>query len=162
MCLSKQCQRKRKRWRKEVILDDTLLNSLHQNTCINVVLYSSHCQNIPGVVDRADSKEKLHGSKIDKNDTCLAWFMVFSTIFQLYHGDQFYWWRKPLTCHKSLTNFFHIMLYRVHLAWAGFKLTILVMISTDCTGNCKSNYHMIRATTDTCHNVQLSILSYHN
>jgi hypothetical protein len=22
--------------------------------------------------------------------------------------------RKPPTCHKSLTNFFHIMLYRVH------------------------------------------------
>jgi hypothetical protein len=27
------------------------------------------------------------------------------SIFQLYHGGQFYWWRKPLTCHKSLTNF---------------------------------------------------------
>ena len=51
--------------------------------------------------------------------------------------------RKPLTCHKSLTNFYHIMLYRVHLAWAVFKLTTLVVIDTDCIGSCKSNCHTI-------------------
>ena len=27
--------------------------------------------------------------------------------------------------------------------WAGFKLTTLVVIGTDCIGSCKSNYHMI-------------------
>jgi hypothetical protein len=43
---------------------------------------------------------------------------------------------------KSLTNF-HIMLYRVHPARVGFKLTTLVVIGTDCIGSCKSNYHMI-------------------
>jgi hypothetical protein len=27
------------------------------------------------------------------------------------------------------------------LPWTGFKLTTLVVIGTDCTGSCKSNYH---------------------
>jgi len=38
---------------------------------------------------------------------------------------------------------YHILLYRVHLAWAGYELTALVVIGTDCTGSRKSNYHMI-------------------
>jgi hypothetical protein len=29
------------------------------------------------------------------------------------------------------------ILYRVHLAWAVFELTTLVVIGTDCTGSCK-------------------------
>jgi len=48
--------------------------------------------------------------------------------------------RKPLTYRKSLTKLYHIMLYQVHLAWAGFKLTISVVIGTYCTSSCKSNY----------------------
>jgi len=27
----------------------------------------------------------------------------------------------------------------------GFELTTLVVIGTDCTGSCKSNYHMLTA-----------------
>jgi hypothetical protein len=42
------------------------------------------------------------------------------------------------------------MLYRVHLAWAGFELTTLVLLGTDCIGSCKSNYHT--TTTTTAHN----------
>jgi hypothetical protein len=35
---------------------------------------------------------------------------------------------------------YHIVLYRVHLAWAGFELTTLVVIDSDCICSCKSNY----------------------
>jgi hypothetical protein len=41
---------------------------------------------------------------------------------------------------------YHIMLYRVHLASAGLKLT-LVVIGTDCICSYKSNYYMITTTT---------------
>jgi hypothetical protein len=42
---------------------------------------------------------------------------------------------KPPTCRKSLPNFITpSMLHRVHLAWAGFTLTTLVVICTDCIG----------------------------
>jgi hypothetical protein len=54
---------------------------------------------------------------------------------------------KHPTWHKSQAKFYHIMLHRVHPALAGFKLTTLVVIGTDCIGSCKSNYKTITATT---------------
>jgi hypothetical protein len=61
------------------------------------------------------------------------------------------------------------MYVAVHLAWAGFELTTLVVIGTDYMGNYKSNYHMITATT-TCvlktaqynWNIVESGVKYHN
>ena len=47
--------------------------------------------------------------------------------------------KKRPNCCKSLKNL-NIMLYPVHLSWAGFELTSWVVILTDCSGSCKSNY----------------------
>ena len=62
----------------------------------------------------------------------LYWVMVFNNTFNkfhLYRGGKFYWWRKPEYLEKSTDlppvadKHYHIMLYLVHLAWAGFELT---------------------------------------
>ena len=41
------------------------------------------------------------------------------------------------------STYYHIILYWVNLAWAGFELTTTVVIGTDCIVSYKSNYHTI-------------------
>ena len=52
------------------------------------------------------------------------------------------------------------MLYQVHLVWAVFELTTLVVIDTDCIGSYKSTYHTITTNDGPSHDEVYSIQHY--
>jgi len=79
--------------------------------------------------------------------------VTFNNISVISWQSVFFWWRKPVYTEKTINlpqvtdNLYYIMSYRVHIACAGFELTPLVVIGTNCIGSCKSNYHTMTTTT---------------
>ena len=84
--------------------------------------------------------------------------MVFNATFNNMNTSAISWWSVllvegtgvPKENHRPAVSHWQTWshnLYRVDLAWAGFELTTLVVMGTDCIGSYKSNYHTITTTT---------------
>ena len=104
-------------------------------------------------------EEVIH---IEESIDLLLWRTVTATwtLMKLFNNILVISWQSVLLVEKTWVpgenhwhvashwQTYHIMLHRVHLAWAEFELIPFVVIATNCIYSYKSNYHMITTTTD--------------
>ena len=69
-------------------------------------------------------------------------FYLYPPTYNSISATSISWWSDLLVAERTyqfqITDRFNLVrLYRVHLVWAGFELTTLVVIGTDCTGSYK-------------------------
>ena len=100
------------------------------------------------------------GSSLIRGHYCTTSFMIGLVWFMVFDATSLSW-RSVLLVEETevpgektnllqvIDKLYHILLHRVHVAWAGFELTTLVVIGTDCTCSWKSNYHTMTTTTTT-------------
>ena len=84
--------------------------------------------------------------------------MVFNAMFDniTVIAGQFYWWRKPeyLAKISHWTTLSHNVVSSTPDHDRGSNSKLLVVIGTDCTGSCNSNYHTNTTTTTPVCNLQ--------
>jgi hypothetical protein len=98
----------------------------------------------------------------------VGWFIVFSATV---NNSSVISWRSVLLVdetgvsgenHRPVASHWQTWSHNVvsSTPWAGFELTTLVLICTDCIGSCKSNYYVITPTTTPPLKVGLNVAGY--
>ena len=118
----------------------------------NVIFGYPFCVQWEAIVRFVDIGRIVDSHRLNIPVIFVWWCLTpLSTIFQLYRGGQFYWWRKPEDPEKTADmsrvsdKLYHIMLYTS--SWSRFKLTTLVVIGSCNNVTPVTNLCLGRATT---------------